>query len=118
VLLGIPYTATNQNHTLSIRLEDEDGQRIPLRSSADQERRNEDQPAGQDQPGLNAQFNVGRPATIQPGDAQILPFAVNLDQLRFDAPGAYSFVIDIDDVEVKRLIFRVMLPVSMLRAAG
>jgi hypothetical protein len=32
--------------------------------------------------------------------------AVNLDQLRFDAPDAYSFVIEIDGTEVERLIFR------------
>jgi Family of unknown function (DUF6941) len=53
-----------------------------------------------------------------PGDAQTIPMAVNLDQLRFDVPGAYSFVIEIDGTEVERLIFRVTLPVGLALAAS
>ena len=44
--------------------------------------------------------------------------AVNLDQLRFDAPGAYSFVIEIDGTEGEGLIFRVTLPVGLALAAS
>lgn len=112
VVIGVPYTGTNQNHTLSVNLEHEDGQPFRLGSLSEAEPQ-PDEPAPA---GISAQFNVGRPSTIQPGDAQVLPFAINLDQLRFDAPGAYSFVIKIDGDEVKRLVFRVMSPVAMLRA--
>lgn len=111
VVVAVPYTATNQNHTLRIYLEDEDGQRISL--GAPTEKLDEQVPAC-----IDARFNVGRPPTIQPGDAQTIPMAVNLDQLRFDTPGAYSFVIEIDGAEVERLIFRVTLPVGMTLAAS
>jgi hypothetical protein len=107
IVVAVPYTATNQNHTLRIYLESEDGQRISFGALAEQG-------GGQAPTCIEARFNLGRPPTIQPGDAQTIPMAVNLDQLRFDDPGAYSFVIEIDSTEVERLIFRVALPVGLV----
>lgn len=112
VVIGVPYTATNQNHRLNIHLEHEDGRKIPLGSPSRAERPADESPADC----IGGQFNIGRPTTIQPGDAQFLPFAINLDQLRFDAPGGYAFVIQIDGDEVKRLAFRVTSPSAMLQA--
>jgi hypothetical protein len=111
VVVAVPYTATNQNHTLKIYLEGEDGQRISVGAATEQL-------DGQAPACVEARFNLGRPPTIQPGDAQTIPMAINLDQLRFDAPGAYSFVIEIDGTEVERLIFRVTLPVGLALAAS
>jgi len=101
VVVSVPYTMTNQNHLLEIRLEGEDHDSVAIGPPVEKD--------GEIQrpTGVGAQFNVGRPALLQPGDAQPLPFAVNFDQLQFTSPGAYSFVIAIDGTEVQRLPFRV-----------
>src|SRR5262245_58291909 len=77
IVVAVPYTATNQNHRLELQLQGDDG---PLTIGPPL-------PDGKQPRGIEAQFNVGRPAMLQHGDAQNLPFAVNLDQLRFDVPG-------------------------------
>lgn len=112
VVVGIPYTATNQNHRFSVELEGEDSQLLPLSSPP------ADDPTGEPQMAIEAQFNIGRPPHIQPGDAQTIPFAINFDQLRFESPGAFAFVMKIDGREVERLVFRVMLPVGMVTTPG
>jgi hypothetical protein len=103
IIVAVPYTATNMNNLLELRLETEDGDRVPVGpASADAE-------GGTTTPmGVRANFNLGRPAALQPGDAQNLPFAVNLDHIVFTAPGAYSFVITINDEDLERLTFRVI----------
>jgi hypothetical protein len=63
---------------------------------------------------VQAQFNIGRPPTLQSGDAQTLPFAMSLDRLRFDSPGSYSVVIEIDSEEIERLTFRILSTVGAL----
>jgi len=105
VVIGVPYTETNREHRLHVRLESEDGAQLPLGPPV----ADPDQPGGvQRATGVGAQFNVGRPAVLQPGDRQNLPFAINLDQLGFESAGAYSFVLSIDGDEVNRLAFRVL----------
>jgi len=104
MIVRIPYTATNQPHKFELRLEDEDGNELPLGKS----------PPGagpQREEGtisrIGGEFNVGRPAGIYPGEEQLLPFAINLDGLRFEKIGAYRFVLDVDGEQVKVLPFRV-----------
>lgn len=108
VVIGIPYTATNRNHTLTIHLENEDGARVSLSSASEE---GEAEPATTT---VQAQFNIGRPPTLQSGDAQTLPFALNVDQLRFESPGSYSVVIEIDSEEIERLTFRILSTVGTL----
>ncbi|GAB2457428.1 DUF6941 family protein [Xylanimonas ulmi] len=97
--VAVPYTATNQAHRLTIHLEAEDGQRLPLGPGA---------PEGGDNLGqIEAQFNMGRPPGIMPGDSQHIPFALNIDSYPFERPGAYAFVITIDESEMHRMPFRV-----------
>jgi hypothetical protein len=104
VVIGVPYTETNREHRLHVRLESEDGDLLPLGPPVP----DPDQPGGtQRATGVGAQFNVGRPPMLQPGDRQNLPFAINLDQLGFERSGAYSCVLTIDGEEVNRLPFRV-----------
>jgi hypothetical protein len=105
IIVAVPYTATNQNHTLGISLQDEDGH--PLQIG----------PAGGDTDEgsaataqFGAQFNIGRPPILAPGDPQVIPFAMNIDGLLIDSPGAYAFVISIDGTEMQRLVFRVVGP--------
>lgn len=106
VIIGVPYTSTNRNHRLDLRLENEDGERMPLGPAVVADEHG----ANKSPMGVGAQFNVGRPPILQAGDSQNLPFAINLDQLAFTSPGAYSFVISINDEEVERLTFRVLGP--------
>jgi hypothetical protein len=95
-LIHVPYSKTNALHRLLVQLQDDDGNRIPL---------------GPGEEGmLEAQFNVGRPPTLQAGEEQLLPFAVNLDALSFSKPGTYSFVFTLNSDELARLTFRITGP--------
>ena len=102
VLVHVPYTATNQMHAMEFSLEDADGTSLPIG----------DAPPGVETPDgkirtFTAQFNVGRPSTIQPGDDQMIPFALNVNGLLLERADRYCFVIRIDGTEAKRLCFRV-----------
>jgi hypothetical protein len=103
-VVSVPYTMTNQNHSLEIKLETEDHKPVPLGPPVEKD--GEIHRPSQ----INAQFNIGRPPILQPGDSQVVPFAVNIDQLQFDSPSAYSFVFSIDGTEIQRLSFRVLGP--------
>lgn len=102
ITVRVPYTATNQMHTISAHLETEDALRVQLGLS---------QGAADLDPTpvleLKAQFNVGRPPLLPAGDEQIVAFAMEVNQLPFESPGMFSWVISIDGVEVKRLPMRV-----------
>jgi hypothetical protein len=117
IIIRVPYTATNQTHQLEIGLVGEDGAEVPLGAA----------PPGAAPEGesfitkIGAQFNVGRPATIEAGDDQMVPFGMNLNGLKFDSVGQYSFVISIDQTEMERLTFRVnqqLQPMRVLSAGG
>lgn len=102
VFLRIPWSATNRMHSFSIKIDDQDGNTIPLG----------DAPPGQGIPTgkireLRGQFNVGRPPLLSPGDSQVVPIAVNLDGLEFSGPNSYSVVISVDETEMRRLPIRV-----------
>ena len=114
VVLGIPYTATNQTHPLKVRLEGEDGELIFLGSPIRLAQLSD----GEASPHIEVPIHVGRPARLQPGEAQIIALAFNFDQLRFETPGTYSFVLSIDDMEMKRVVFRVLSIIGMLPVAG
>jgi hypothetical protein len=104
LVIGVPYAATNRAHTLEINFEGDDGP-IPLGHSM---------PAGGEAPepmmGLSNQFNIGRPPSIQPGDRQAIPMAMNFNSMQFDRAGTYSFTFAIDGEEMNRLTFRVTGP--------
>ncbi|HEY2665413.1 MAG TPA: hypothetical protein VGK51_01100 [Actinomycetota bacterium] len=117
VLVRVPWMATNQTHTLDITIENADGHLINLSEA----------PAGappdvtSDNGQINrirGNFNVGRPPALPAGDEQIVPIAVNIDGLVFDAPGAYSLVISIDGTELERLPLRIAFLVQMPQAVG
>ena len=58
---------------------------------------------------ISAEFAVGRSIGVEPGDEQVVGFAINLDGLVFERAGSYSIVISVDGREAKRLRFRVNL---------
>jgi hypothetical protein len=105
LLVTVPYLlATNEAHRLELRLEDSDRVALPLADAP---------PDVATQDGkvrhLATEFAVGRPVGVEPGDEQVVGIAVNIDGLVFERAGSYSFVIDIDGQEARRLRFRVNL---------
>lgn len=101
-IVSVPYNKTNENHQLEVWLETEDGDRLPLGAVQDAEGNRTGMSA------VGARFNIGRPPILQAGDAQNLPFAINLGNIQFNSPGVYSFVISVDGTEMERLTFRVI----------
>jgi hypothetical protein len=102
--IRVPYTATNQMHTVLVHLEDEDGERVPLGT----------EPAEPDtEPKqvfeIGGQFNVGRPPILPPGDAQVVCLALTVNGLRLEKPAMFSWVISVDGTPLKRLPMRVQL---------
>jgi hypothetical protein len=102
ILLRIPWTATNEMHTFSIRVEDADGQNLMLAAP----------PPGVQVPGgkiydIRGQFNIGRPSLLGQGDSQIVPIALNLDGLEFPQPNTFNVVVEVDNKEMRRLPFHV-----------
>jgi hypothetical protein len=95
VVLQVPYTQTNRDHELRLALRHED-----------------EDPTGDGGDGVGGvfRFNVGRPPILQHGEPQHVPVALNFDQIPFELPGTYSFVITIDGDELGRLTFRVVGP--------
>src|SRR5579875_1619517 len=80
VIVRVPYTDTNAPHTLAVRLDTEDGEQVRLGVVGT--------PTGEprDVFQLGGQFNVGRPPMLVPGDEQLVTLALDINQLRFDAP--------------------------------
>jgi hypothetical protein len=101
ITLQVPYTETNEPHTLTVHLEDEDGGRKQLGQNL--------APDGSVAPlmELSSTFTMGRPPLLPPGDAQVISFAMNFDQLPFERPGVFNWVISIDSIAGKRLPMRV-----------
>lgn len=106
VVIGVPYTQTHRNHVLRIRLEGQDGP-LPLGIQR--------KPDGETSPlmEVGAQFIMGRPPHLQPGERQLAVIAVNLDKMKFDNPGSFSFTFTIGDAEINRLPFTVAGPMAV-----
>ncbi len=95
-IIRVPYTATNTEHKVEIRLEDGNGQAVSLAMNQ-----------GSAVPGFRTTINVGRPPHLQPGEDQNVPLAVNIDGLIFPRADSYRFVLLINDEVVKSLPLRV-----------
>ena len=113
VLLRVPWTATNQMHKFSVKIVDQDENKIVLGGA----------PAGSDIPDgkvreIVGQFNLGRPPFLTQGDSQIVPIALNIDGIEFDMPNTYSVVVAVDDEDLRRLPIRVRSMVQMPGGIG
>ena len=97
-VVKVPYTATNQPHTLTITLVDEDGNGVsPF------------VPDGVPDPGPirgELSFNLGRPAGLSPGEAQPYCLAANFN-IGLRQLGGYIFELAIDGTKMKELSLRV-----------
>ncbi|HVE92978.1 MAG TPA: hypothetical protein VNE62_11875 [Actinomycetota bacterium] len=85
--LHVPWGSTNQVHTITVRLIDEDGH-----------------PAG---PEMSGQFETGRPPGMRPGDETTMLLAFNMVSTPLEREGRYEFVLDVDGTELARARFRV-----------
>lgn len=103
ISIRVSWTDTNQVHNFEVRLQDADGQVLPLGDAA---------PGSGPEDGkirrIGTAFNVGRPPYLQPGDDQLVPMAMNIDGLVFETAGRYEFVIAIDGEDVKHLPMRIV----------
>jgi hypothetical protein len=97
VIVSVAYNETNTEHHLAVRLEDEDGQELPFSGQGGEETA---------RARVGADFNVGRPANLPPGEEQIIAMAINLDGLVFQHPGRYQLVVAVDGDDLKKLGFR------------
>lgn len=101
ILVRVPYTATNEEHLMEVRLEDADGHALPLG----------DRPggsAGDKVFTIGTTLNVGRPPKLKPGDEQIAATSISIDGLVFERADRYRFVISIDREDLKVLPLRVL----------
>jgi hypothetical protein len=104
MIIRVPYTATNQVHTFRVSIVNEDGGKVSLGDAVP----GIPEPFLEDDRFVNIEssFNVGRPPDLQPGDEQVVPLAVQLDQIEFPAQGLYAVTVHVDDTEMAHLPFR------------
>jgi len=91
--LRVPWANTNQPYDLTIDVLDEDGVSIL--------------PAPTGPPKVT--INVGRPPQAPPGSDQVVPLALNLQNLEFAHAGSYAVVLRINDSDAARSPFTVAL---------
>ena len=106
LLIRVPYTETDVQHLVSIRLEDADGRVLPIA----------DMPGRTDEKlhTLSQGFRIGRPTQLPPGTEQIVPMAINIQGLGFSSYGNYRFVVNIDDQPSALLPLSVIEPSSQM----
>ncbi|MFZ4583975.1 MAG: DUF6941 family protein [Acidimicrobiia bacterium] len=105
LLITVPWLDTPQEHTFSLRVENEDGQVLSLGASPPDT-------AGEVEAldALGGEFFVGRPRGLPDGDNQVVPVALNIDGLVLPRFGAYRFVIQLDGADATSMRFRVAAP--------
>lgn len=98
IVVEIPWTATNQEHTVQVELQDDDGKLVELQKGPDERET------------FRAQFrfNVGRPPGLEAGETQSVAFAVNIPVLPLEKLGSYIFAIGIDNTILRRLHYRLV----------
>jgi hypothetical protein len=82
--IQVPWTATNEKHSVEIRVSDADGVSI-LPSK------------------LGGEFEVGRPPGWRPGDDNLLVVVFNIEGMTFTKAGQYAFAALVDNDELGRL---------------
>ncbi len=90
VSIIVPWNACNEEHTLSVKLLDDDGQ-----------------PAGAEVEGA---FNAGRPPSLARGEEQRVLIAVPAMPVQLPRAGGYLVLVGIDGAEQMRVRFRATPP--------
>ena len=108
VIVSVPWTQTNQQHTLRVDLIDADGHTVEL-------------PTGPDTTGpfkADLQFNVGRPPALDVGEEQTVALAIGMPGLPFPALGQYRFVLYVDESQEAELPFKIVSQPAMTLGSG
>jgi hypothetical protein len=108
VIVEVPWTATNQQHTVQVVLQDADGHPVEVQQGPDQR--------GPFQGAVF--FNVGRPPHLETGQSQSIALAFNIPVLPIDELGQYVFAISIDGTEMQRLRYRLATQPGMTLTPG
>lgn len=95
VVLSVPWHATNERHVLRVHLQSEDGVVVGD---------HEGNPVQ-----MEGEFETGRPPGVKPGSDLRHAFTLRMQGLDL-APGAYSFVLDVDGTELVRAPFTIERP--------
>lgn len=97
MLIKVPWTETNRQHTLAVDFVDEDENPVPL---------------GDGSGSLHAEFpfSAGREANVTEGDEQNVAMAVNLAALPVAKLGSFNFRLQLDGEVVERLPIRLFAP--------
>jgi hypothetical protein len=106
--LIVPWTQTNQQHSLTVTLVDADEQPLKVPTG----------PETEEPLRVDMQFNLGRPPTLEVGEGQTVSLAVNLPALPMPKLGGYFFVIAVDGTELKRLGYRLTTLLGMTMNSG
>jgi len=88
IAVMVPWSATNEQHQLQIRVEDADGKAVT--------------------PTMNIDFQVGRPPQLSLGSEQRIVWALNGD-FALPGPGAYRLIAAIDGEDSEWTTFRIQL---------
>jgi hypothetical protein len=108
VLVNVPWTATNEQHTLLVTLIDADGHAVKVPTGPDT----------QDDFRAEMVFNVGRPPELPVGDEQTVSLAINMPGLPLTKLGRYRFVIEVDGTQEAELSYRLIMPTAMTLGMG
>ena len=108
VIVEVPWTQTNQSHTLLVELIDADGHSVPVPTGLETSEAFR----------AEMQFNVGRPPTLEVGEEQTIALAIGMPGLPFPALGQYRFVIRIDQSQESELPFRIVTQPAMTVMTG
>jgi len=84
--LSVPWNETNQRHSITVEITDEDGQQAAL---------------------MTGQLEVGRPPGLPAGQAQRVVIALN-GVLGIEKPGNFVIVAKVEDQEAQRIQFRIV----------
>lgn len=108
ITLIVPWTQTNQQHSLTVTLVDADEEPVKVPTG----------PEAAEPLRANMQFNLGRPPTLEIGEGQTVSLAVNFPGLPMPKLGSYFFVISVDGSDLKRLGYRLTAQPGMTINSG
>ncbi|MCC7366536.1 MAG: hypothetical protein IT303_19415 [Dehalococcoidia bacterium] len=89
IMLRVPWSETNADHTFALRIEDADSRPLV--------------------PAATGNVRAGRSADLTEGASQVVLLSVEA-RVRLERPGIYHIAADIDGVERKRIQFEAINP--------
>ncbi|BBY36060.1 hypothetical protein MMAN_01940 [Mycobacterium mantenii] len=98
IIVEVPRTASDREHTVDIGLLDSDGCAVEVQKGVD----------GYEPFRAQFQFNIGRSSSHEADQTQSVAFAVNIPVLRLEKLGSYVFTVSVDETVQRRLPYRLV----------